>query len=86
MIQNNVVINVVIWNGDTEQWQPPSDALMLIQANTPAFDWQYNLDLKDYELIENLGGGNIGDTWNGTACITSEPKPEPPQEIPKTIV
>ena len=76
MIQDNVVTNVVIWNGDTEQWQPPSDAIMLVQATTPAFNWAWNADLKDYELIESLGTGGIGYTWNGTACITNQPKPE----------
>lgn len=78
MIQNNVVTNVVVWNGDAEQWQPPSDATMLVQATTPAFNWAWNVDLKDYELTESLGTGDIGYTWNGTACITNQEKPSNP--------
>lgn len=82
MVQDNVVVNVVVWNGDTQQWTPPNDALMLVQETTPAFDWQYVEDLQDFELVENIGGGNIGDTWNGTSCITSQEKPPKPEPIP----
>ena len=75
MIQNGVVINVCVWNGDTQQWNPPSDATMLVQATTPSFDWVWNPDLKDYELTESIGTGSVGYTWNGTACITNQEKP-----------
>lgn len=86
MIQENVVTNICVWNGNTEQWQPPSDAIMLIQATTPAFNWTWNPDLKDYELTESLGTGGIGYTWNGTACITNQEKPVVPvaEEQPTT--
>lgn len=82
MIQNNIVTNIVLWNGDTQQWQPPRDAIMLVHATTPSFDWVYVKDLQDFELVESIGGGNIGDTWNGTACITTQPKPPKLESIP----
>ena len=86
MVQNDAVINICVWNGDTSQWQPPSDVLMLVQATTPAFNWAWNADLKDYELTESLGTGGIGYTWNGTACITNQTKPTVPiaEEQPTT--
>ena len=75
MIEENIVTNVCLWDGDVNSWQPPQDATMLVQATTPAFNWAWNPDLKDFELIESLGTGGVGFTWNGTACITNQPKP-----------
>jgi hypothetical protein len=75
MIQNNVVTNVCVWDGNTETWAPPADATMLVQATTPALVWVYAGN--DYELQEILGQGQIGFTWNGTECVTNEPKPAP---------
>ena len=76
MVQENVVINAIIWNGDTEQWTPPNDATMLIQATTPAMVWVADEALKDYVLQEQIGVGAIGFTWNGSVLTTNEPKPE----------
>ncbi len=85
MIQNDVVSNIVLWNGDTEQWTPPSDSIMLVQETTLALGWQFNSAKNDYELVETVGTGDIGDTWNGVCCITNKPKPEVSEEIPVTI-
>jgi hypothetical protein len=76
-IQNNVVTNVVIWDGGSD-WNPPSDATMLVQATTPAYIWQLNSDKTAYVLTEVTGQGGIGFTWNGTAVTTNEPQPNPP--------
>jgi hypothetical protein len=86
LVQENVVTNVVYWNGDVNTWQPPSDATMLIAATTPAIVWQpviVNNKITDYVLTEITGLGNIGFTWNGTVVTTNEPKPEiPPEPVP----
>ena len=80
--QTNIVDNIIVWDGDTQSWNPPSNYLMLPAATTMAYDWFWVESVQDYELQENMGGGNVGDTWNGTACITSTPKEtEPPQQI-----
>jgi hypothetical protein len=76
MIQNNVVINVCVWDGDTEQWQPPSDVLMLVQATTPTKIWE--LVGEEYVLVDSVGNADIGFTWDGTFAITNQPKPELP--------
>ena len=34
MVKNNVVYNVVLWDGDIEKWQPPNDGTLMI-----ANDW-----------------------------------------------
>jgi hypothetical protein len=85
MIQENVVSNVCVWDGDTNTWQPPSDATILIQADVPAMVWEEVIVdnvIVDYVLAEELGEAQIGYTWNGTVCTTNEPKPEIPVTIP----
>ena len=81
IIQENVVTNVCLWDGNTETWTPPSDATMLVQDATPAIVWvPVIVDDKttDWVLEEQLGGAQIGFTWNGTVCTTNEPKPAIP--------
>jgi hypothetical protein len=50
--------------------------MMLPQDTTVAMAWGFNTDKTDYVLIEQVGSANIGFTWNGTVCITNQPKPE----------
>lgn len=84
MIENNVVINICIWDGNPDTWTPPTDATMLIQAITPAMIWQLNADKTDYVLTEVVGIGGIGFTWNGTVVTTDEPKPSVPVQPKST--
>jgi hypothetical protein len=78
MIQENVVTNVCLWDGDVNSWQPPSDATMLIAETTPAKIWEWNSELKDFVLVESIGVAGIGFKYDGTYCITNESKPELP--------
>lgn len=82
IIQDNVVTNVCLWDGNIETWTPPADATMLIQTTTPALVWVF-VDT-DYVLTEVIGAGGIGFTWDGTECVTNEPKPELPKDQPTT--
>ena len=77
MIPNatNVVENICVWDGDTNTWQPPADTTMLIQSTTPAMVWEINSDKTDYVLVEQMGVGAIGFTWDGAVVTTNEPKP-----------
>jgi hypothetical protein len=77
-IQDNVVTNNVMWDGDTTQWTPPSDATMLVQATTPALVWEAVITDKkitDYVLVEKIGAGQVLFTWDGTVLTTNQPKP-----------
>ena len=78
IIEENVVTNVCVWDGNTTTWTPPPGAIALTQATTPALIWQLNNDNTDYVLVEQLGVAQIGFTWNGTVCTTNEPKPAIP--------
>jgi hypothetical protein len=75
----NTVENVVTWDGNPDTWQPPQGYTMLVQATTPAMVWGLNQDATDWILVEQIGVATIGFTWDGTACITYQPKPPKPQ-------
>jgi hypothetical protein len=75
IIEFNVVTNICLWDGDTTKWTPPKGSIALIQANTIAMVWQLNSDKTDWILVEQLGQGQIGFTWNGTVLTTDQPKP-----------
>ena len=76
MIQENVVTNVCVWDGDVNTWQPPSDATMLVQATTPTKIW--GLANQEYVLVDSVGDASVGFTWDGSVATTNQPKPELP--------
>lgn len=80
IIENNVVANVCVWNGDTTTWTLPESSIALIQATTPAMTWSLDklLTPPDYVLKEQLGVAGIGFTWDGKVLTTNESKPIPP--------
>ena len=81
IVESNGVTNVVVWNGDTSQWTPPAGAIALVQATTPAMVWQpvvVDNKITDWVLAEQMGAGDIGFAWDGTNCVTNQPKPEIP--------
>ena len=78
---NNIVFSTCIWDGDTSTWTPPSNTLMLIQADTLAMIWEavfVDGKITDYVLAETLGAGQVNFTWDGTNCVTNQPKPRIP--------
>lgn len=87
IIQNNVVTNIVIWNGDTSTWTPPADSIQVVEKGTPLLLWSpvYETDpttekktLIDWELTQQEGFIGVGFTWDGSVCTTNEPKPKIP--------
>lgn len=81
IIESNIVVNNVIWDGNTNTWTPPSGSLAMVKATTPTMIWIFdNTSIpKDWVLGEVIGAGSIGFTWDGTVLMTNEPKPEPPK-------
>jgi hypothetical protein len=87
MIQNNVVTNLCVWDGDVNSWQPPQDVIMLSQDTTPTKIWSVNQEGTDYILVNFVGNANIGFTYEDGFCVTNEPKPEIIDPIiPVTII
>jgi hypothetical protein len=78
MIQENIVTNVCVWDGNVNSWQPPSDATMLIQSTTPTKVWGLNQDETEYVLVDSIGDADIGFTWDGSFATTNQEKPEVP--------
>ena len=78
IIEGGVVTNVIVWDGDTQTWQPPQDTTMLVQSTTPTKIWDINADKTEFVLTESVGNANIGFTWDGAFAITNEPKPVVP--------
>lgn len=74
IIQENIVTNVVLWDGDIQSWTPPNGALALPQETTPTKIWDLVND--EYVLINSIGDALIGFTYDGQYCITNMPKPE----------
>ena len=75
----NIVDNICLWDGDTNTWHPPSDMLMLVQADTISLTWkevETNGKITDWVLGETIGVGDIGFTWDGTLLTTTAPKPK----------
>lgn len=78
VVENDIVTNFVSWDGNVNTWTPPENATMLVQENTNAMVWRpviVDLKITDFVLVEVLGAGNIGYTWNGTVLTTNEQKP-----------
>jgi hypothetical protein len=78
IINNNVVENVCLWDGNPNTWQPPINSIQLVQSTTPALVWVLNADQTDYVLEQVMGVGQIGFIWNGTVLTTNQPKPPAP--------
>ena len=80
IIESNVVTNVCVWNGDTSIWTPPAGSIAIVQSTIPAMIWAWDKDATPpgYVLVEQMGAGDIGFTWDGTVCTTNQPKPPTP--------
>jgi hypothetical protein len=82
IVENNVVTNLVVWDGNTQTWTPPANATMLVTATTPAMVWEATVVdgvITAWNLVKEMGAGNIGFTWNTTTQVltTNDPKPTP---------
>jgi hypothetical protein len=76
VVQDGVVTNVCVWDGNSATWTPPQGATMLVQATTPAVVWVWNEQANDTELKEIMGVACVGFTWDGKKCTTNQPKPQ----------
>ncbi|MFM0213745.1 hypothetical protein PQQ96_40890 [Paraburkholderia sediminicola] len=45
LIEAGVVANVIVWDGDTENWEPPAGQIAVVIPDAPAgisIGWTYN--------------------------------------------
>lgn len=73
----NTIDSDIIWNGDTNIWQPPSGYTMLQNSTTPSMVWRLDNNQVDFVLTEVYGVGSAGFVWDGSVLTTNEPKPDP---------
>jgi hypothetical protein len=78
IVENNVVTNTCLWDGNPNTWQPPADATMLIQDITPAMVWEPDSTYTTWVLTEVIGAGKIGFIWDNSILTTNEVKPDVP--------
>ena len=83
--ENNVVTNSVMWDGDMQNWMPPTDATMLVTAITPALVWELNTTVSPriYELTQVIGAGGIGFTWDAISALLTTNASQPVPIAPK---
>lgn len=81
IIEGNVVTNLVIWDGDTTNWQPPEGSIYLVAEEVLTRFWQldYEATPMDWVLKEETGKGQIGDIWDGSVLTTPDEKPPMPE-------
>jgi hypothetical protein len=79
---NNIVENAVVWDGNTETWQPPSGFIALDAEVTPSVEWEWNADLNEWTPVDMVGTGSIGDSWDGQKFNSPKPPPPPPPPAP----
>ena len=87
IVTNNVVTNLVLWDGDTTKWSPPQGSIALIESTTIAKIWQpiiVDKKITSWNLTETVGAGGIGFTWDGSVLTTNEPEPPIPVQPPTT--
>jgi len=80
IIENNIVTNIVVWDGNINTWTPPSNSIQLLQEVVPAMVWKLDTTLIpfSYVLTEEMGMGGMYYTWDGSVVTTNEPQPQPP--------
>jgi hypothetical protein len=45
LVSNGVVVNTIVWDGNTQSWQPPSGQSAIVIPATPfgiSIGWSYN--------------------------------------------
>ena len=54
MVKNNIVYNTIVWNGDSNIWQPPDDGTLMIENGTASIgDWWEESEQRFYRPIPN---------------------------------
>lgn len=52
MVKDNVVVNVVLWDGDTAKWQPPTDGTIMIPNEwVGPGDWYEEAEQRFYRAL-----------------------------------
>jgi hypothetical protein len=81
IIENNIVTNIVMWDGNLNTWTPPVNSIQIVKETVTTKLWDsfsQTIDGKtviDWQLVEKPVVAEVGYTWDGQYLITNEPKP-----------
>lgn len=67
--------NIAVWDGNTETWNPGENYVAVPADSTVALLWSYEKSSNSFVLIESVGSGKVGYTWDGEKLTTNAPKP-----------
>lgn len=67
--------NITVWDGNTETWNPGENYVAVPVESTVALLWSYQESSNSYVLVESVGAGRVGYTWDGSKLITNKPQP-----------
>ena len=76
----NIVENIVEVVDDS--WQPSDSFLAVPQDEVIGQVWGFNSDVNDFVVSEVLGSATIGNTYDGSKCLTHETKPTLVEYVP----
>ena len=81
IVENNIVTNSIMWDGNVNTWTPPKDSIQLVISEIPAKVWELDFEATPmiYVLKEQIGMGQVGFTWDGSVLTTNEPQPPMPE-------
>jgi len=71
--QTNIVDNLVVWDGSTQTWTPPTSHIAVPQATTPRVVWIFDEQTSTWSTQEIRGTGMIGDVWDGAKLNQPQP-------------
>jgi len=75
--QTSICENIILWDGNSDNWQPPEGYLLLLQSATPAKNWVRDATGNQWVLSVS-GEGQVGFLWDGTYLTTNETQPNFP--------
>lgn len=67
--------NKTVWDGNTETWNPGENHIAVPAESTVALLWSYEKSSNSFVLVESVGAGRVGFTWDGSKLITNKPQP-----------
>ena len=76
----NIVENIVEVADDS--WQPSDSFLAVPQDEVIGQVWSFDSDVNDFVVSDLLGSATIGNTYDGSKCITHVLKPTPVESTP----
>lgn len=82
IIENNIVTNVILWDGNTNTWTPPENSIYLLRSSTPEktrgnVHYDVNPVLPDGSIVVRPNYANLGHIYDSENDVFYAPSPYP---------